>query len=262
VTLSAATLPAVLSPSGVSAGVPPSLSASTIHAAILFAATPAATTGAISVPVAALTEGVLRAMFLAKLKIPTAVLLVTMLAGSGIGLYAFDSKAAEPPMPARAVQPPEKNAPKPEYPPKFDAKAKDADKDKVKAMTNLQGKWKVQTLAVSGNELPQQIANAPDWTISDGKLKIGDGQEGKITIDHTQDPAHINIDLAAFDFGLLKVENLEATVNGIYKFDGDKLTICLIREDGNRPTKFLSGVTAPEFAGGLALITFERVKKK
>jgi uncharacterized protein (TIGR03067 family) len=249
VTLSTAALAEVLSRGAAAASVP---SAVALRAASLFAAEPTAAAGAISAPVAALTEGVLRAMFLAKLKIVAAVLLVAVLAGSGIALYAVGLKAAEPTASVRAA-PPEKTAPKQADTPKADAKAK--------AMTKLQGRWKVQTLEISGNQLPQGIANAPDWTISDGKVKIGDGKEGKLTIDPAKDPAHIDIELASFDLGLAKFGDLEGAVKGIYKFDGDKLTICLIREDGNRPTKFLSGNTVPGFEGAWALITFEREKK-
>jgi RNA polymerase sigma factor (sigma-70 family) len=71
-----------------SASVPPSVIASTIHAASLFAAGQATATGVISVQVAALTEGVVKAMLLTKLKISTAMLLVAVLValGAGVGL--------------------------------------------------------------------------------------------------------------------------------------------------------------------------------
>ncbi len=68
VALSGGMLAAVLSQKAASAGVPTSVVTSTIKAASLFAAGTAAT-GAISVKVAALTEGVLKAMLLTKCKI-------------------------------------------------------------------------------------------------------------------------------------------------------------------------------------------------
>jgi RNA polymerase sigma factor (sigma-70 family) len=75
-------LAAVLSQQMVSAGVPTSVASSTIRAASLFAAGQAA---AISVQVAALTEGVLKSMLLTKLKIATAMLMaVGVLAGVGV----------------------------------------------------------------------------------------------------------------------------------------------------------------------------------
>src|SRR5206468_6423524 len=67
VTLSGGALAVVLSKKVASAGVPTSVVASTIKAASLFAAGKAA--GVISVKVAALTEGVLKAMLVTKIKV-------------------------------------------------------------------------------------------------------------------------------------------------------------------------------------------------
>jgi RNA polymerase sigma factor (sigma-70 family) len=82
---------AILAPSGVSAAVPDAVLASTIRAATLAAAGQAA--GALSAPVAALTEGVLHTMRLAKLKIVSAVLLLALALGGG-GLYLHQAPAA------------------------------------------------------------------------------------------------------------------------------------------------------------------------
>jgi hypothetical protein len=72
----------------VSAAVPAALAESTVKAAGLFAAGPAAA-GVISANVAGLTEGVVRAMFLGKLKTPLAtVLVVSGLLALAYGLWA------------------------------------------------------------------------------------------------------------------------------------------------------------------------------
>ena len=63
--------------------MPASVVSSTIKAASLFAAGQAAAAGVISVQVAALTEGVLKAMLLTKLKIVAAVLLALAVFGAG-----------------------------------------------------------------------------------------------------------------------------------------------------------------------------------
>jgi WD40 repeat protein len=84
--LSGGALAAVLAQNAASACAPTALMLSTIKAAGLFAAGPAAAAGVISAKVAALTEGVLKTMLLTKLKIATAVLL--LLAGLGVGLGA------------------------------------------------------------------------------------------------------------------------------------------------------------------------------
>jgi hypothetical protein len=78
-------LAAVLAPNAASASVPTSVVSSTIKAATLCAAGRAAAVGVIPVQVAALTEGVLKAMFLNKLGgvLVTLALVVAVLAGGG-----------------------------------------------------------------------------------------------------------------------------------------------------------------------------------
>src|SRR5262249_37217186 len=81
-------LAAALSQSAASACVPSLLVGSTVKAAILLAAGQAAPAGLVSAKVAALTEGVLKAMLLTKLKIATAALLVGVL-GGGVAMLAL-----------------------------------------------------------------------------------------------------------------------------------------------------------------------------
>ena len=85
-----------LSQGAASACVPAALESATIQAASLFAVGQAAT-GAISVPVAALTEGVLKAMLFTKLKVATAILLAVALAGVGAARLLNPTQASEPP---------------------------------------------------------------------------------------------------------------------------------------------------------------------
>jgi RNA polymerase sigma factor (sigma-70 family) len=89
VALSGAALTAALSPSAVSAGVPPPLVAAAVAAATAQAA------GAASARIAALAEGVLRAMLLKKLKIVTAVLLAAGVL-VGAALLAYQPSAGQP----------------------------------------------------------------------------------------------------------------------------------------------------------------------
>ena len=83
VVFSGGSVAAVVSVGSASASAPAALVASTIKAASLFAAGKAAATGVISARVAALTGGVVRAMFLAKLKTVTCGLALTVLVGLG-----------------------------------------------------------------------------------------------------------------------------------------------------------------------------------
>ena len=85
-------LAATLSQNAASACVPSPLVGSTVKAAILLAAGHAAPAGLVSAKVAALTEGVLKTMFLTKLKIATAVLLVGVLA-CGAAMLALPALA-------------------------------------------------------------------------------------------------------------------------------------------------------------------------
>lgn len=89
VTLSGGALAAVLSQQAASAGVPNSVVISTIKAASLLAARQAAATGAMSVKVAALTEGVMKAMLFTKLKAAIAVVLILGFMATGGTLLTY-----------------------------------------------------------------------------------------------------------------------------------------------------------------------------
>jgi RNA polymerase sigma factor (sigma-70 family) len=92
-TLSAVALTALLTEHAVEAySVPVSLASTTIKAALLVAAGTSLAAGA-STGAAALTEGVLKAMFLTKLKIATAVVLTLAVAGMGGGMFTFKTWA-------------------------------------------------------------------------------------------------------------------------------------------------------------------------
>jgi hypothetical protein len=94
-TLSAAALTAMLIQNAASATtVPAVLTANTVKAALLVAAGNSLAAGA-SAQVAALTEGVLKAMFLTKLKITAAVVLTISLLGAGGGAFTYNSWAKE-----------------------------------------------------------------------------------------------------------------------------------------------------------------------
>jgi RNA polymerase sigma factor (sigma-70 family) len=93
-TLSAGSLAMMLSQSAASASVPASLLTSTVKAVCLLAAGPVAA-GVISTKVATLTQGVMKAMLLSKLKITTAVLFLAGIAGTGVGVATYHSLGPE-----------------------------------------------------------------------------------------------------------------------------------------------------------------------
>ena len=95
--VSGGALAALLTEKVASAGVPTSMVSSTIKAVTVVAAGRAAASGVFSGTVAALAEGVLKAMLLNKLKITTAVLLFLVAALVGGARLLYQTQAAEPP---------------------------------------------------------------------------------------------------------------------------------------------------------------------
>src|SRR5262245_10102868 len=101
VTLSSGALAAVLARNLASAGLPASVVSKTISAASL-QATGQATAGAIAPKVAALTDGVLKAMMMSKLKAVVAVMLVLGLIATGATFFSKRTAAAPRDGPANA----------------------------------------------------------------------------------------------------------------------------------------------------------------
>jgi RNA polymerase sigma factor (sigma-70 family) len=97
VTLSALALAGLLSEKALSAAVPAALGESTIKAALLFAAGKAVPAGG----AAALAEGVLRAMWISRLKVAVAVVALVLL-GTGAGALALGRPPREPDAPKKA----------------------------------------------------------------------------------------------------------------------------------------------------------------
>jgi hypothetical protein len=115
VVLSSGLLAGVLSENAASACVPTSLVVSTVKAAGSFATATTVVTGTIPVNVVALTEGVLKAMLLTKLKIAMAVLVVVAVVGVGSSGLLYRTQAAEPAKPA-STQKEEKQKPEESQP--------------------------------------------------------------------------------------------------------------------------------------------------
>ncbi len=94
VMLSAGSLATVVSQNVASAGLPTSLVSSTVKAASLVAAGQMAVAGVVPVKVAALMEGVMKAMLITKLKTVTVALLVVAVVATGGGLLSRSTTAA------------------------------------------------------------------------------------------------------------------------------------------------------------------------
>lgn len=103
IAFSAGALAILLTENGASAAVPARLVISVTKAAGLPAASQAAAAGLVSANVAALTEGVLRAMFVTRLKTGAALLILFVVAGFGTAELFVQMQAAEKPPKREAV---------------------------------------------------------------------------------------------------------------------------------------------------------------
>jgi uncharacterized protein (TIGR03067 family) len=127
------------------------------------------------------------------------------------------------------------------------------DKDTKKDGLLLVGEWVGEKAEVAGMPLPAPVSEMRMEFKADGKAVLRDGakpaEEASYTADPKKDPAEI--DLTPPPTG-----GKAETLLGIYKVEGDTLTLCLAAA-GGRPTKF-------ESAAGSAnmLLTFKRAKKK
>jgi RNA polymerase sigma factor (sigma-70 family) len=208
--LSGGSLALLLARNATQACASPAVMASTIKAAALYAAGSAAAAGATSANAAALTEGVLKSMLLAKLKVATAVILVTAATVAGVGQLTYQAlpqrqgaTRAEDELKRVAG-----GAPRAE-----DTGAK-TDRQK------LEGTWIAESVVWEGRRLSMAEIKDRDLKLS---LK-GDGYK----VDPTKMPGEIDL-----------LEGKD-TVKGIYRWDGDKLEVCLGARGGERPAAFKS----------------------
>ncbi len=223
VALSGGAVAAVLSQQAASAGVPASVAASTIKAASLFAAGKAAATGAISVKVAALTDGVMKAMLFTKLKAVVAVMLIlgfaaaatTVLTGRTAAGREDKKPAAEQPVARETNDKPETLKDEEAIQGTWQAVAleDEGEKDTAKAVTAA----KIR-LAFTGNKVVMSGLNPFLLEASNPALTF--------VLNEKTTPKQIDIIADGW------------TEIGIYAFEKGQLKICLDRTGKNRPTSF------------------------
>ena len=99
IVLSAALVATLLTKEAAAAAAPASFAAATAKAAALVTAGNIAAAGVVSAHVTALTQGAIKMIYLAKLKVAAAVLVATTVAGTGVGVVAYRAVAGEAPNP-------------------------------------------------------------------------------------------------------------------------------------------------------------------
>jgi RNA polymerase sigma factor (sigma-70 family) len=225
VALSGGSLAAVLAQEAASACVPPSVLSSTVKATTLVAAGQAVTAGLCSAEVAALTQGVLKAMFLTKLKLATAVVLAltATITIAGLIYQAHASTEGSPaPQAEAAAQDP------------FKPKREDAVANEL---AKLQGKWIAVAYEVRGEGRPAEDVKkqAIQLTIEGDQFTItragqAESMRGKLLIDPTRQPK-------TMDWSTVRAgEKALGDVQGIYQLAGDTLKHCY--GDTDRPSEF------------------------
>ncbi|HEX3149669.1 MAG TPA: sigma-70 family RNA polymerase sigma factor [Gemmataceae bacterium] len=202
VVVSGGALAAILTQNVASASVPASVVSNTIKVASLLAAGQAAT-GVIPVKVAALTEGVLKAMFLTKLK--AVVVGVLMVAMCLIGVSTAVAVGQQPDSPKKPDE----------------AKKAEANEVAVKAMQErLQGTWKCVSTHSNGMKSDLDIIYTIKGNTWETKL------DGKVFQSGTFKLVDLDASPKQIEWVITFAEADEAkgkTIHGIFMLDGDSL---------------------------------------
>ena len=235
ITLSGGALAAVPAQRAASARVPKSLVLKTIKVASLLAGQ-AAATGAASVKVAALTEGVLKAMLVSKFKTAMAVLLVVALVfGGAIGTVCH-TQAGE--------------SQKADKPAKQKATTEEGGGAKTDA-ERLQGKWEIASLGRGGLTVMRNWAGQYNVTFKGDTVRFlldkdNMAYPGSTTVcaryrlDPSAGPKAIDL-IDGTPEALFDMEEVDRRfadtgeqTHGAYAFDGDTLRLCFSRSKGKK----------------------------
>ncbi|HLN28182.1 MAG TPA: sigma-70 family RNA polymerase sigma factor [Gemmataceae bacterium] len=214
--LSVGSLAAALSQNAASACLPTSLANSTVKAAILYAAGQTALTTMVSPKVAALVEGVLKAMLLSKLVIATSVLAVAVI-GVGAGSLVLRTQAGEESPTGKVLE--------------KEAHASNTDPQAKTDEDHMQGTWVIVKFEQSNVGLPKSVQEL----LKSGELRViisGDamtfpGWKGgvwNIKLDETVNPHRMTLRMTQ-----------DATVPAIYELHGDELKICYGQKNWQQP---------------------------
>ena len=246
--VSGGSLAVVLARQEASAQVPPLIVSSTIRSATWMAAG-RAVAGTMSPKVVALTEGVLKAMLLTKLK--------TLILGFALGFILLAATGST--YQAFAKERTQGNTPERQQAPAPAGKKTDQPKGPSSAAKKggepLRGNWQLVACTDDGHDVPGDLVKrvqisfhgdrmrcTPPLEVQETqvagerkkhvefKLGIGD-LEMTFQLDPASQPRGINLTLP-------EDREKREVVKGVYSLEGDRLTICL--RAGDRPTDFTS----------------------
>jgi uncharacterized protein (TIGR03067 family) len=102
-------------------------------------------------------------------------------------------------------------------------------------LSKIQGEWVVQQAQRNGKDAPEKARESIKIKIDGSKITISDAQSvrdetAEITLDPSKSPATIDLKPSR--------PGGEELVPGIYKLDGEMLTLCWTKQGGGRPTEF------------------------
>ena len=128
-------------------------------------------------------------------------------------------------------------------------------KEAPKKDASIVGEWIGEKAVAGGKELPIPEGGVGFTFTADGKLMVKEGPKpkpdaGTYKLEAKKDPAEIDL--------MPPADKKDPIVQGIYKLDGDTLTLCFSRggPGQDRPKKFES----PE-GSNVVVITLKRAKK-
>jgi RNA polymerase sigma factor (sigma-70 family) len=259
VAVSAGMAAAALAQARAAAGPPEPLIPATVRAAKLYGSTTAAGAGAIPPRVAALTEGALRSMSFMKLKLgaAAAMFLAVLLTAGWVAGRMPVGVAGDPPAPAsaRTERAPAQGAQKKEAP------ARDLDRlqgDWELVRTEQQGKttrhkgglvWRIRGTTIfavnrqagEGNTTTSSSSGSSSSSSASGSSDgWSSGQEGKTYLHLDAQTSPKTIDLVRG-----QASGKIGTERALYKLEGDTLTLCVGRPEGERPKEFHAAADKP-----------------
>ena len=122
------------------------------------------------------------------------------------------------------------------------------------ALAKLQGKWRLTAVAHGGKSVPAKELVNQTVEIKDIRTTARDGDDVK---DETKIVAlEAKGKPSAIDFEMTSGDDKGKTLAGIWKLDGDKLTICVPEPGKTRPKAFEG-----KEGTGHTLLVFEKMKK-